>query len=172
MVENGLRPIIFYYNPNIYPLDEYETRKSECTRYAEALGLTIIDGDHDHLSWQKDIKGFENEPERGRRCLLCFKKRLSETARYAHENDYKVFTTTLASSRWKNLAQINEAGRWAASLYPGTIFWEQNWRKGGLSERRKELIASYFFYNQQYCGCEYSMCGSSELKGNENNKTV
>lgn len=156
LMDNGIRPLIFYYNPNIYPLEEYEIRKAECTRYALSLGLDIVDGDYDHAVWKQQMTGMEQEPERGGRCLQCFKMRLLESARYADENGYKVFTTTLASSRWKSLDQINEAGRYAMSFYPGTLFWEQNWRKGGLSERRKELIAYHRFYNQQYCGCEYS----------------
>jgi hypothetical protein len=70
---------------------------------------------------------------------------------------YKVITTTLASSRWKSLEQINEAGLYAVSHYPDVIWWDQNWRKGGLSERRIAIIKEYDFYNQQYCGCEFSM---------------
>ena len=101
-------------------------------------------------------QGLENEPERGSRCLKCFTLRLTETARYASEHGFSVFTTTLASSRWKSLDQINEAGKRAAALYPGTIFWEQNWRKGGLQDRRNQLLKEYDFYNQLYCGCEFS----------------
>ncbi|MDL2255571.1 epoxyqueuosine reductase QueH [Parabacteroides sp. OttesenSCG-928-G06] len=157
LMDNGIRPVIFYYNPNIYPLEEYEIRKAECTRYAKSLGLTIIDGDYDHDAWKTHIKGMEAEPERGPRCLSCFRMRLLETARYASENNLKLFTTTLASSRWKSLEQIHAAGRYAAEQYPGTLFWEQNWRKGGLSERRKEIIAAHNFYNQLYCGCEFSL---------------
>lgn len=156
MLANGLRPVIYYFNPNIYPQEEYEIRKRECTRYAQSHGLTIIDGDYDHIAWREYIKGREEEPERGLRCLECFRMRLIETARFGKVNGYKVFTTTLASSRWKNLDQINQAGRYAASQYPGTIFWEQNWRKGGLSERRKALITEHQFYNQTFCGCEFS----------------
>lgn len=156
LMNNGLRPVIYYCNPNIYPLEEYEKRKAECSRYAHSLGLTIVDADYDHERWKEDICGLEDEPERGRRCLKCFRLRLAKTARYAHAYGYRVFTTTLASSRWKSLEQINEAGQYAASLYPDLYFWQQNWRKGGLSERRKELIAQNGFYNQNYCGCEYS----------------
>ena len=100
---------------------------------------------------------YAGKPERGSRCLKCFTLRLTETARYASEHGFSVFTTTLASSRWKSLEQINEAGRRAAALYPGTLFWEQNWRKGGLQDRRNQLLKEYDFYNQQYCGCEFSM---------------
>ncbi|MDH6313761.1 putative adenine nucleotide alpha hydrolase (AANH) superfamily ATPase [Parabacteroides sp. PFB2-10] len=156
LLENGIRPVIFYYNPNIYPLEEYEIRKAECTRYAKALGLEIVDGDYDHAAWRSDMEGMEHEPERGSRCLSCFQMRLFETARYAAERGLKVFTTTLASSRWKSLEQIHAAGRYAMERHPGTLFWEQNWRKGGLSERRKAIIAEHNFYNQTYCGCEFS----------------
>lgn len=156
LMENGIKPLVFYFNPNIYPLEEYEKRKAECSRYAGSLGLTVIDGDYGHACWLECIKGLEQEPERGLRCYRCFELRLSATARYASEHGYKVFCTTLASSRWKDLMQINAAGRYAASLYPPAVFWEQNWRKGGLSERRNILVREHGFYNQQYCGCEFS----------------
>lgn len=174
MMQNGITPVIFYCNPNIYPQEEYEIRKNECTRYAESLGLEIIDDDYDHEAWLESVKGMENEPERGGRCLKCFKIRLLRTARYAAERGIRVITTTLASSRWKSLDQINEAGRWACSQINGclddirlgvetippddkVIWWDQNWRKGGLQERRLQIIKEYDFYNQQYCGCEFSM---------------
>ena len=96
------------------------------------------------------------------RCLRCFKMRLRDTARYAHEHGFTVITTTLASSRWKSLDQINEAGHYAVEPYPDVVWWEQNWRKGGLSERRIAIIKEYNFYNQQYCGCEFSMRKPSE----------
>ncbi len=157
LVKNGVTPYIFYCNPNIYPLEEYEIRKNECTRYAQSLGLQIIDDDYDHEKWLGEMTGLENEPERGGRCLKCFKYRLLRTARYAHENGFSVIATTLASSRWKSLEQIEEAGDFAVSQYPDVTFWAQNWRKGGLQERRSQIIKEYGFYNQQYCGCEFSI---------------
>ena len=157
LMKNGVTPVIYYSNPNIYPLEEYLIRKNECTRYADSLGLTIIDDDYCHDEWLAHVKGLENEPERGRRCRRCFEMRLRRTARYAHENGISVVTTTLASSRWKSLEQINAAGQWAVEPYDDVAWWEQNWRKGGLSERRLEIIKQYGFYNQLYCGCEFSM---------------
>lgn len=157
LMKNGVTPVIYYSNPNIYPLEEYLIRKNECTRYADSLGLTIIDDDYCHDEWLAHVKGLENEPEKGRRCRRCFEMRLRRTARYAHENGISVVTTTLASSRWKSLEQINAAGQWAVEPYDDVAWWEQNWRKGGLSERRLEIIKQYGFYNQQYCGCEFSM---------------
>ena len=161
-MQNGITPTIYYCNPNIYPYEEYLIRKEECTRYAEALGLEIIDADYDHENWLESVKGLENEPERGGRCLKCFKLRLLRTAKYAAANGFKVITTTLASSRWKSLEQINEAGEWACSQLSGAgteekvVWWDRNWRKGGLQERRLQILKEYNFYNQLYCGCEYS----------------
>lgn len=157
MLKHGITPVIYYCNPNIYPEKEYTTRKDECTRYARSLGLEIVDADYNHAAWLNRMKGLEKEPERGSRCLECFKMRLRSTAQYAHENGFKVITTTLASSRWKSLEQINAAGEWAVSPFEDVEWWGQNWRKGGLSERRAAIIREYDFYNQQYCGCEFSM---------------
>jgi predicted adenine nucleotide alpha hydrolase (AANH) superfamily ATPase len=166
MVSNGITPVIYYCNPNIYPYEEYEIRKNECTRYAQALGLEIVDADYDHENWLEAVKGMENEPERGGRCLKCFKLRLLRTALYAKERGIRVITTTLASSRWKSLDQINEAGSWAVgqvedkTIPPddmSVIWWDRNWRKGGLQERRLQILKEYDFYNQLYCGCEFSM---------------
>jgi predicted adenine nucleotide alpha hydrolase (AANH) superfamily ATPase len=124
------------------------------------------------------MKGLEDEPERGGRCLKCFKLRLLRTAEYASQRGIKVITTTLASSRWKSLDQINEAGQWAVSRANDAlgavdasrlgvnnippedgqvIWWDHNWRKGGLQERRLQILKEYDFYNQLYCGCEFSM---------------
>ena len=170
MMQNGITPVIYYCNPNIYPQEEYEIRKNECTRYAQSLGLEIIDADYDHQNWLDAVRGLEGEPERGGRCLKCFKLRLLRTAEYARSRGIKVITTTLASSRWKSLDQINEAGQWACSQAASpenevkasppeneVIWWGHNWKKGGLQERRLQIIKEYEFYNQQYCGCEFSM---------------
>lgn len=156
MLQNGVRPTIFYFNPNIFPRQEYDIRKAESKRHAESLGIEWIDGDYDHQSWLDAVRGLEGEPERGCRCLQCFRLRLLETARQAQRLGMVHFTTTLASSRWKSIEQITEAGLAAQASVPGTVFWAQNWRKGGLSDRRNQLLREYAFYNQQYCGCEFS----------------
>ena len=163
LLKEGVRPLIYYCNPNIYPYEEYLIRKEECSRYASSLGLEIVDADYDHQQWLDAIKGLESEPERGGRCLQCFKYRLLRAAEYASSHGYRVLTTTLASSRWKSLDQINQAGKWACSMISGQtmneapVWWEQNWRKGGLQERRCQIIREQNFYNQKYCGCEFSM---------------
>lgn len=170
LLNHGITPVIYYCNPNIYPLEEYEIRKAECTRYALSLGLEIIDDDYDHGSWLEAVKGLESEPEKGGRCLKCFKYRLYRTAEYALDRGIKVITTTLASSRWKSLEQINEAGQWAVGKVlaereassDALVWWDRNWRKGGLQERRLQIIREYDFYNQLYCGCEFSMRNAKE----------
>ncbi len=157
LLHNGIKPVVFYYNPNIYPREEYEIRKAESIKQTQNLGIRFIDGDYDHEAWKGIACGFENEPERGSRCLECFKMRLLATAQCARKEGISIISTTLASSRWKSLQQIEEAGIWAAAQVDGVEFWLQNWRKGGLQERRNQLLREGGFYNQLYCGCEYSM---------------
>ncbi len=157
LLAHDVTPTIYYFNPNIYPLAEYETRKQESMRHAESLGIRWIDGDYDHDRWLQSVCGLEHEPERGGRCAVCFRHRLLATARMAQQEGIAWFATTLASSRWKSLEQIEAAGLWAAAQVPGTQFWAQNWRKGGLQQRRNELLRQYDFYNQLYCGCEFSI---------------
>ena len=155
LMAHGIEPVIYYYNPNIYPQEEYEIRKNESKRHAESLGITWIDDDYSHQTWLDAVCGLEQEPERGKRCEACFYHRLLATAKKAKEMGIPYFATTLASSRWKNLEQINAAGSAAALKYDVT-FWAQNWRKDGLQERRNALLKEYGFYNQRYCGCEFS----------------
>ena len=139
MLQHDVRPTIFYFNPNIYPLEEYTIRKEESKRHAESLGLQWIDGDYDHQRWLETVRGLEGEPERGSRCLQCFSYRLKVAALQAKALGLEYFTTTLASSRWKSLEQITEAGLRAQAAVPGTIFWAQNWRKGGLHGARVDF---------------------------------
>ena len=163
LLAHHIEPIIYYFNPNIYPREEYEIRKNESKRHAESLGIRWIDEDYDHESWRCDVSGLEQEPERGRRCEVCFYHRLLATAQKAQQLGIPYFATTLASSRWKNLEQINRTGEVAAAKATNdnpivnVRFWAQNWRKDGLQERRNTLLKEYNFYNQLYCGCEYSL---------------
>lgn len=160
LVNQGFRPVIFYSNSNIYPESEYLKRKNECIRYAAETGLEIVEDSYDHKAWRHISEGLENEAERGCRCIECFRYRLERAASYASENGFDVLTTTLASSRWKSLEQVNAAGEYACGLFPGVSWWNMNWRKGGLQERRNQIIRERNFYNQLYCGCEFSLAGS------------
>ena len=163
MLGKGIRPTIFYFNPNIFPREEYEIRKNESKRHAAGLGIEWIDADYDHDAWLRCVRGLEQAPERGPRCEQCFTMRLLAAARQAKSMGIEVFATTLASSRWKSLQQIERAGRTAQEAVPGTLFWAQNWRKGGLQDRRNQLLRQFGFYNQQYCGCEFSIRGDAQM---------
>lgn len=124
--------------------------------HCQRLGVEVVDGDWDHNTWLEAVKGLENEPERGRRCSVCFSVRLRATAKLAHDRGIARFTTTLASSRWKNFDQVNAAGQEAAEHYADVQYWDKNWRKDGLQDRRNALLKFYGFYNQTWCGCEFS----------------
>ena len=196
--DSGIRPVVFFSNSNIYPRAEYDLRLAELQRYACAMGVELVADEYDHDAWLAAVRGLEREPERGERCAACFRFRLARAARYAASRCLPVLATTLASSRWKDLAQVNEAGISACStsLHGGSglktsfgphrcaslavppltmprvarfsdptadsvpeqavVFWEQNWRKGGLQERRNAVIREQGFYNQNWCGCEFS----------------
>ena len=157
LVRNGITPVIFYSNDNIYPREEFDKRQGECLRYACSLGLNVVEDPYDHERWLPLAQGLEDAPERGARCLECFRYRLLRAARYAAEHGFTVLATTLASSRWKDLEQVNEAGRWACAQVEGVTWWDRNWRKEGLQERRSEIIKEMNFYNQTWCGCEFSL---------------
>jgi predicted adenine nucleotide alpha hydrolase (AANH) superfamily ATPase len=136
----NIRPAIFFYNPNINTRSEYDRRYSEVVRFAGGQHIEIIEGDYHHEQWLQLVAGHEQNTERGARCLICFKMRLKETARLTSIRGFTMFATSLASSRWKNLQQISIAGQWATSQFSGVEFLDTNWRKGGLSERRAELL--------------------------------
>ena len=147
---------IFFYNPNIHPLKEYEIRKDENIRFAEKHNIPFVDADYDKDNWFERVKGLENEPERGPRCTACFDMRFERTALYAHENGFDVISSSLGISRWKNRDQINECGIRAAARYPTLHYWTYNWRKKGGSQRMIQISKQESFYQQEYCGCLYS----------------
>lgn len=152
---------IFWSNSNICSKEEYDKRKAEIIRYAREFGMDIIEDDYDHACWLAEVaKGREDSPERGPRCLECFSFRLSRAARYAAGHGFGTLTTSLASSRWKSLEQVDEAGRRACAQLVN--WWGRNWRKGGLQPRRNEIIKEQNFYNQTFCGCEFSIQATSQ----------
>lgn len=157
MIASGIDLTIFFYNPNIHPKKEYEIRKNENIRFAEKINIPFIDADYDVQNWFARAKGMEYEPERGKRCSMCFDMRFERTALHAYENGFKVFTSSLGISRWKDMDQINDSGIRAASHYAGTIYWTYNWRKDGGSARMYEIAKRESFYKQEYCGCIYSL---------------
>jgi len=164
-----IKTTVYFYNPNIHPIQEYELRKEENKRYCQKLGFDFIDADYDKDNWFKRIKGLENEPERGERCTKCFDMRFERSALYAHENNFFLFATTLGISRWKDLDQVNNSGLRAADRYSGLNFWDFNWRKAGGSPRMIEISKREEFYQQEYCGCVYSLRDTNKWR-KENNR--
>ena len=160
---------VYFYNPNIHPIEEYELRKEENKRYCEALDFKFIDADYDKDNWFDRIKGLEDEPERGQRCTKCFDMRFERSALFAHENNFSLFATTLGISRWKDLHQVNNSGLRAANRYDNLTFWDFNWRKQGGSSRMIEISKREEFYQQEYCGCVYSLRDTNKWR-KENNR--
>ncbi len=157
MLASGVEYTIFFYNPNIHPEREYLLRKDENVRFADKHGIAFIDADYDKDNWFERARGMEREPERGIRCTMCFDMRFERTALYAHENGFPVITSSLGISRWKDMNQINDCGHRAAGRYEGLSYWDYNWRKGGGSARMIEISKREEFYQQEYCGCVYSL---------------
>jgi len=157
LVASAIDFSIFFYNPNIHPVQEYETRKEENIIFAKKHNLPFIDADYDKDNWFARIKGLEWEPERGKRCSACFDMRFERTALYAHEHGFPVICSSLGISRWKDMNQINDSGIRAAGRYPAMDYWTYNWRKNGGSARMYEIAKRENFYKQEYCGCVYSL---------------
>lgn len=148
---------IFFYNPNIHPVQEYEIRKEENIAFAKKHNIPFIDADYDKDNWFARIKGLEWEPERGKRCSVCFDMRFERTALYAYEHGIPLISSSLGISRWKDMNQINDSGVRAASRYPSVEYWTYNWRKKGGAARMYEIAKRENFYKQEYCGCVYSL---------------
>jgi predicted adenine nucleotide alpha hydrolase (AANH) superfamily ATPase len=159
---------VYFYNPNIHPVQEYEIRKQENIVFAEKYNIPFIDADYDKDNWFERVKGLEWEPERGKRCTACFDMRFERTALYAHEHGYPVISSSLGISRWKDMNQINDAGVRAASRYPEMAYWTYNWRKGGGSARMYQIAKREEFYQQEYCGCVYSLRDTNAWRQNNN----
>jgi len=164
MQESGIEVTIFFYNPNIHPRKEYLIRKEENIRFAQKLGMPFVDADYDVQNWFSRAKGLEHEPERGVRCTKCFDMRFERTALYAAENNFKIITSSLGISRWKNMEQINDCGIRAAQNYDGVTYWTYNWRKEGGGARMYEIAKREEFYKQEYCGCIFSLRDSNEWR--------
>jgi predicted adenine nucleotide alpha hydrolase (AANH) superfamily ATPase len=172
MVENGIELTIYFYNPNIHPKKEYEIRKEENIRFAQKMGIPFVDGDYDVQNWFSSAKGMENEPERGIRCTMCFDMRFVKTAEYAKNNGFKIITSSLGISRWKNMEQITDCGNKAAALFDGVEYWDYNWRKNGGSERMYKIAKREQFYKQEYCGCIYSLRDTNQWREKNNREKI
>ncbi len=163
---------IYFYNPNIHPVQEYEIRKDENKRFADKHNIPFVDADYDKDNWFERVKGLEWEPERGKRCTACFDMRFERTALHAHEHGIRLISSSLGISRWKNMEQINGCGERAADRYDDMTYWTYNWRKGGGAERMYKIAKQENFYKQEYCGCVYSLRDTNRWRRENNRERI
>ena len=146
---------VLYYNPNIEPLEEYIKRKNEQIRLLNELSVNYLDIEYLNDEYHAKIAGFENEPENGLRCPLCYELRMEKTAKLAKENNFDYFGTTLTVSPHKPSKIINEIGLKLQEKYD-IPYLLSDFKKEDGYKRSIELSKEYNLYRQDYCGCLYS----------------
>ncbi|MCD7884398.1 MAG: epoxyqueuosine reductase QueH [Lachnospiraceae bacterium] len=162
-LSNYFRITVLYYNPNIYPEEEYARRVKEQGRLIREMGqkgvlpnpVRLIEGRFEPAEFYEAVRHLEQIPEGGERCAACFHLRLGETARIAAEGGYDYFTTTLTISPLKNAQRLNEIGESLAGEY-GVKWLPCDFKKKNGYKRSVELSAEYGLYRQDYCGCVFS----------------
>lgn len=166
--------VILYYNPNIYPEEEYLKRKNEEIKYINHLNetdkdikISMLDADYESEKFYEATKGYENEREGGARCAICFKLRLEKTAKLAKENGFDLFGTTLTVSPHKNAELINSIGL-AIERETGVKFLVSNFKKQDGYKLSIELSKQNNIYRQNYCGCEFALRIQQEEMKNRN----
>lgn len=148
--------MVLYYNPNIDEREEYEKRKAEQIRFLKETGWAkILDCDYENEAFEAMAKGLEEEPERGKRCYLCYELRLEKTAKVAKEKGFEWFCTTLSLSPYKNAEWLNEIGQRVGEEY-GVRFLPSDFKKKGGYHRSVALSNEYGLYRQDFCGCRFS----------------
>ena len=151
---------VFYYNPNIYPQEEYEKRVEEQKNLLRTMQLKgkvkFLQGEYNPRIFFDSVCGMETEPEGGKRCFQCYELRLRETARFAREHGFDYFTTTLSISPYKNAAKLNEIGSKLSQEYQ-VSFLPSDFKKKNGYKRSIELSREYNLYRQDYCGCIFSV---------------
>ena len=154
----------FFYNPNIHPWEEYSRRLEAMRSLAKKWGVTLHEGDYDRDEWLSLADVFKDEPEGGKRCELCYRLRLEETARKAKEKGHDLFGAVLTISPHKDAAKINELGKKIGKRYD-IPFLESDFKKKDGFKKSVELSKNLGLYRQDYCGCVYSIQGRrKELK--------
>lgn len=148
--------VVYFYNPNIHPLEEYKKRAAEARRYAEGAGALFVEGDYDKPQWNSRVLGLENEPEKGSRCSVCYDMRLAEAFSYALQHHCDAVATTLTLSPYKNTNSINEIGLRLQSE-TGMKYLASDFKKNNGFLRSKEMSRLNCIYCQNYCGCEFSL---------------
>ena len=151
----------YFYNPNIHPPEEYALRLAEARKVAGILGVRLIEAEYDDSRWMALAQKFSGEPEKGRRCDVCYAMRLERTARAASDNGFDFFTTIMSLSPWKKADVLNRIGRMFGRRYR-VKFLEANFKKKDGFKKSVEISKAWDVYRQDYCGCVYSR---KNLKG-------
>lgn len=147
---------VLYYNPNIDERAEYEKRKAEQIRFLQETGwANFLDCDHEAEAFLEMSQGLETEPERGKRCYLCYELRLKRTAELAKAHGFSWFATTLTLSPYKNAEWLNEIGERLGNAY-GLNYLYTDFKKKGGYHRSIELSNEFNLYRQDFCGCKFS----------------
>ena len=158
---------VLYYNPNIYPEDEYYHRAVEQKRFIKEFPtiypVTFVEGNFEPERFYETVKGYENIREGGERCFRCYELRLREAAEYAKKLNCDYFTTTLSISPMKNAAKLNEIGGMLAEEY-GIPYLYSDFKKRDGYKRSTVISAEYSMYRQDYCGCVFSKREREEQK--------
>lgn len=153
------RVTVFYYNPNIYPPEEYHMRAGEQERFIERFPtkypVQFVEGAYDTERFYDTVRGLEHVPEGGERCFRCYELRLREAAEYAREHDFDFFTTTLSISPLKNADKLNEIGAKLEQEY-GVRYLYSDFKKKNGYKQSTEISRAYDMYRQYYCGCVFS----------------
>ncbi len=146
----------FFYDPNIHPYSEYYLRLLDVKRSCKMLGIELIEGEYDYLNWIEVTRGLENEPEKGKRCSVCFDKRFEISAKKASELNCNFFTSTLLTSPKKSLKQLQQSGDELAKKY-GLKFLALDYRSKNGTQEQNILAKKDKLYRQNYCGCLYAL---------------
>jgi len=146
----------YFYNPNIHPWKEYELRLKETRKVAQTLNFKLIEEIYDDDQWFKITEKYKDEPEKGKRCDICYAMRLKKTAQKASELGFDSFTTVMSLSPWKKADVLNQLGKMFAHKYK-INFLEANFKKKDGFRKSIELSKQHGLYRQNYCGCKYSM---------------
>ena len=146
---------VYFYNPNIHPVEEYLKRAEEMERLSTEIGVEIHMAPYDPEIWFEAVRGLQHEPEGGRRCEICFRMRLERTAKAARELGYDLFATVLTISPHKNADLINRIGE-EIGKSTGIPYLPSNFKKKDGFKRSIELSRKYGLYRQDYCGCLFS----------------
>ena len=156
LLELDYEPVVYFYNPNIFPKEEYLKRLVAQTKLCEHFGCELIEGEYIPQNYFDYVRGFENEPEKGQRCDLCFEMRLEETAKKAKKLGINSFTTSIVISPHKNFEKVSQIGMKVANLY-GINYLAIDFKKKDGFLKTNQISKSLGLYRQNYCGCKFSL---------------